>query len=82
MTNTLTEGQKFCLGHISMFGSAAYPIRKIGHKWFVMGIRGCGACPTAFNTKREAVSQFEKYYDLLLDYNAGRIKNPATATAQ
>lgn len=79
--NTLSENQKFCLGHISMFGSAAYPIRKMGGKWFVMGIRGCGTCSTAFKTKKEAVAQFEKYYDLLLDYNAGRVQNPERIAA-
>jgi hypothetical protein len=81
MTDNLSTNQKFCLTHISMFGSAAYPIRKAAGKWFVDGIRGCGACPTAFKTKKEAVAQFEKYHDLLLDYNAGRVSNPERVVA-
>ena len=71
--SNLTEDENFIIGHISMFGSDAYPVRKMGGKWFVTGLRGIGAFPTAFKTKREAVARFELFHDLLLDKLAGRL---------
>lgn len=60
-TRGLTERERFLLGHISMFGSAGYPVRKMGSRWV------CEPFPTVYHTKREAVAAFEQYYDLLLD---------------
>ena len=69
----MTENESFTLTHWSRFGSDGYPIHKRGSRWWVDGIRGCGACPSGFRTKREAVAQWERYIDVLIDKSAGRI---------
>lgn len=72
-TQKITPDEAFALNHWSMFGSDGYPVVKRGHVWFVEGMRGCGSCPARFNTKREAVAQWEAYIDILIDKKAGRI---------
>ncbi len=69
----MTENENSVLRHWSMFGSDGYPIIRRGSRWWVDGIRGCGACPSGFGTKREAVAQWERYIDILIDRAAGRI---------
>ena len=71
--NLLTENESFTITHWSRFGSDGYPIHKRGSRWWVDGIQGCGACPAGFRTKREAVAQWERYIDVLIDKSAGRI---------
>jgi len=69
----MAENEAFVLNQWSMFGSDGYPIIERGGRWWVDGIRGCGACPAGFRTKREAVAQWERYIDILIDRAAGRI---------
>jgi hypothetical protein len=69
----MTENESFTITHWSRFGSDGYPIIKRGSRWWVDGIRGCGACPAGFRTKREAVAQWERYINILIDKSAGRI---------
>lgn len=58
----LTEDENWIVGHWSMFGSAGYPIRKLGSKrWIVAGQRGRGSCPKVFTTKRAASEQWESF---------------------
>ena len=73
MHTNLTADENFILAHISMFGSDAYPVRKMGRKWFVTGMRGIGSFPTAFKTKREAIDRWELFFSLLRDKAAGRL---------
>lgn len=61
----LTANENFVLTHTSMFGLDSYPLRKRGRRWWVDGIRGCGACPSGFKTKREAAAQWEAYLEVL-----------------
>ena len=75
----LTENQEFALMQWARWGSDSYPIRK-GAKpgnWFVDGIRGQGHFPNAFKTKKAAIAAYEGFIDMLRDYDAGRIPNPA-----
>lgn len=73
LLSTLTDDETFTLTHNSMWGSSGYPLAKRGYRWFVDGCRGCGACPLAFRTKREAAAQWEAYIGVLCDRKAGRI---------
>ena len=70
--NRLTDDERFVLDHVTMFGSAAYPVRKLGRKWSWDRMRGVGGSPILYKTKREACAAFEVFYGLLLDKNAGR----------
>ena len=70
----ITDDEKALLNHVSMWGAAGYPIWKCGPRhWYVHDFRSVKGCPSPFKTKREAVAQFEKFYDVLLDASAGRI---------
>jgi hypothetical protein len=73
MYANLSQGENDLLQHISMFGSAAYPIRKSGSRWFVDRFWNAGGFPSPFKTKREATERFEQYMSLLRDRAAGRI---------
>lgn len=64
----LTKEENELLGHITMFGSAGYPIRKDKKgKWWVDRMFGAGGFPTPFTTKKKATEQFEQYCELLLE---------------
>jgi len=70
----LSEDELFALNHYSRYGSDGYPIRKGKNgKWWVEGIRGCGAFPVPYKTKREASAQWERYISILMDRKAGRL---------
>jgi hypothetical protein len=70
----ITENEKDLLNHISRWGSDGYPIRKVGKgKWIWFEFFGVKGAPTVYGTKREAVTAFEKFYQILLDASAGRI---------
>ena len=69
----LTADEKFIMAHTSMFGSTSYPLRKMSGRWFVIGMRDLGSCPSAFKTKREATGQWEAYLKILRDRLAGRL---------
>ena len=61
------------LNHLSMFGSDAYSVRKLGSKWVCDDFFGNGVSPVCYKTKREAVAQFELFYGVLRDVHAGRV---------
>lgn len=73
----LTEDQQSILTHWSMWGADGYPIVKRRYGWFVEGRHGIGGSPSSYKTKREASAQWNAYIDMLCDYKAGRIANPA-----
>jgi hypothetical protein len=50
-----------------LWGSDGYPITKRGREWWVKHF------PVPFKTKRQAVAQWERYIDILLDKKAGRL---------
>jgi hypothetical protein len=75
----LTQAQSDILNHISMWGSDGYPVRKVrAGKWIIESFFGWQAPPTVFKTKGAANAQFEACMDLLRDYHAGRVPNPAS----
>jgi hypothetical protein len=70
---TLNDEERFCLMHVSRWGSDGYPVVKRGRSWHVDGIQGAGRFPCVFKTKREAVAMFERALDIMLDKSAGRL---------
>lgn len=68
---TITEDERFILTHISRFGSAGYPVKKVGSRHWTWGYRDKN-CNVTFPTKREAVASFERHHNYLLDKLAGR----------
>ena len=73
-TSRLNEDEQFVLNHIIRWGSDGYPINKLGKSGWSWGpMRSVNGPPVVFKTKREAVASFERYYELLLDRNAGRL---------
>lgn len=62
------------LDHMTRCGSEAYPVRKIGRKWWVGEAFGIDGPPTPFKTKREAYAFVDRYLDILLDKLAGSLK--------
>lgn len=79
--NNLTANQNSFLTHMMMWGSAGYPVAKVGRKWVWQDFYGIPGAPTTYRTKREAFAAVEAYVDLLIDYKAGRIPNPAVRAA-
>lgn len=75
---TLTSGQNAWLDHMIRWGSDGYPVRRLGRSWTFEHAFGVGGSPVLYRTKREAVAACEAFEQLLLDYSAGRISNPAT----
>ena len=69
----ITEDELALLLHISRWGSDGYPIAQRGRKWWVDKFRSAGGFPSPFKTKREAVAQFERFHQILLDAKAGRL---------
>ena len=67
-----TEDEDFIVDHWSMWGLAGYPIAKRGSRWFVDGMRGIGAVPKAFRTKREAIAQWDAYIGVLIERGKSR----------
>jgi hypothetical protein len=55
------------LNHLSMWGSDAYTVRKMGSKWTCDPFFGMTVSPTLYKTKREAVQQFENFYSALIE---------------
>ena len=70
----LTTGEIDLMNHISMFGSAGYPVQKMGRSWHWVEFFGVKGAPTVYKTKREAVQAFERYMDVLRDRLAGRLE--------
>ena len=73
----VTEEEKRLLTHVSMFGSDGYPIQKLGGKWQID--HSAIHHPVLFKTKKEAVSAFEAFHDVLLEALAGAAYAKAVA---
>ena len=52
-----TADEQFVIAHWSMWGAEGAPVVKRGSRWYIDGIRGLGAFPTSFRTKRAALGQ-------------------------
>lgn len=68
----LTVPESDWLQHMSMFGSAGYPVQKAGRGWIWTEFWGVKGAPVVYKTKRECVAAIERYYAILLDKHAGR----------
>ncbi len=71
--NRLSQAESDFLRAIMMWGSSAYPVQKMGNRWFWTEFWGVRGAPTAYKTKREAVEAVERYISILCDKKAGRI---------
>lgn len=72
-TTALSESEDNFLGHMMMWGSAGYPIRKVGSgRWIWDEFWGVKGAPTVYKTKRDAFASVERYIDVLIDRKAGR----------
>lgn len=60
MDRTLTDAERQLMRHVMMWGSAGYPIRKLGAKW-MWGTDAVKGPPTMFKTKRAAIESFEAW---------------------
>ena len=69
----LTDGEHAWLKHMQRFGSAGYPVKRMGRKWWVDQAFGAGGCPSPFKTKTEAIGFCDRYLQVLLDKLAGRM---------
>jgi hypothetical protein len=70
----LSTGENDFQRHMSMHGSAGYPIRKIkGGRWIWQPFFGVKGAPVVYKTKREAVAAVEAFLYILRDKSAGRI---------
>ena len=69
----LTQAESDFLGHIMMFGSAGYPVQKVRSSWQWVEFWGVKGPPITYKTKRDAVAAVERYIEILLDKNAGRV---------
>ena len=66
MTRGTTENERALLRHVGRWGSAGYPIRKVGRRHWVID-HAAANFPVVHPTKREAVAQLETYLDMLHD---------------
>lgn len=69
----LTSNERSWLNHMVMWGSAGYPVRKVGRGWHWEEFFGVKGAPTVYKTKREAVAAVERFEEILLDKLAGRL---------
>lgn len=54
----LTDNERELIGHVRMFGSAGYPVRKLGSGWIWEGF-GVKGPPVVFKSKAKATEHFE-----------------------
>lgn len=59
----LTENERNLLGHVQMFGSKGYPVKKLGRGWNWEGF-GVKGPPVVFKTKTKATEHFELWMSL------------------
>jgi hypothetical protein len=72
--SVLTESENRFLSHMSMWGSAGYPVRKVGTgRWIWDEFHGVKGAPVVYRTKRDCVDAIETYIGVLCDKSAGRI---------
>jgi len=66
MERKISDDERQLMTHVTMFGSDAYPIRKLsaGH-WAWDRFYGVNGAPTVFKTKRAAVAAFNAFLDIL-----------------
>lgn len=69
----LSQAENDFLRHISMWGSAGYPVRKLGRGWIVSDFWGVKGPPKVYRTKREVVAYVELFLEILRDKAAGRL---------
>lgn len=69
----ITGDEKALLLHVAHWGSAGYPISKLGRGWTWGPWRSVKAHPVMFRTKKKAVESFEIFLEILADAKAGRI---------
>ena len=67
MTRVLLSNERELMAHITMWGSAAYPVRKLGRGWVVAKFFGVNGPPVVYRTKRAATAAFEAYLGILRD---------------
>lgn len=65
------------LYHVQRWGSAGYPVRKLGRGWIVDTWRSVKGPPVVYKTKRAAVAQFEAWIEsALMRLRAMHAANP------
>lgn len=79
--NPLTHDEGALLYHVSMWGAPGYPIAKLRKgrtpKWIIGPWRSWTGFPTVYATKKAAVAQFERWYDMALErWTAMKQANP------
>ena len=62
----LTADERSLQTHISMFGSRAYPVKKVGSRHWSWSYRNLSA-PRVYPTKHEATMSLERYLAVLDD---------------
>ena len=64
----ILENERRLWSHHVMWGSAAYPVRRLRPgRWVVDRVFGVNGPPVVFKTKREAVAAHEAYLTILGD---------------
>lgn len=71
--DNLSQAESDFLGHVMMFGSEGYPVRKVGRAWHWQDFWGVKGAPTTYKTKRDAFAAVGRYIEVLLDKHAGRV---------
>lgn len=59
--------------HMQRWGSAGYPVAKMGGKWFWNEAFAVSGTPSPFKTKKAAHEAIETYLGILRDKIAGRL---------
>ena len=76
---TLSQNERDLLNHETMWGSACYPIVRLGRGWVVTTFFGVNGPPVVFKTKKAATAAFENTLALLRTID--RMERMATAPA-
>jgi hypothetical protein len=70
----LSDDERAFLEHVRLWGSAGYPVKRVGSRHWAFGPwRSIEGPPCVFKTKREAVASCERFLDVLRDALAGRL---------
>lgn len=63
----ITDDERALVQHVGLWGSAGYPVRKVGSRHWTWGPwRSVAGCPRVFPTKRAATASFENFVDVLI----------------
>jgi hypothetical protein len=79
MSRRLNDAERRLMNHVNMWGSAGYPIRKLGAGRWVWGTDDVKGPPTVFKTKTAAVESFKAWRDLMCEYLGEEAKERAIA---